>query len=345
MRILVVHPAPGFSVADVYIGWVEAFQELGQQIVQYNLDARLTAYESSLIEVGKHENNIIELRKLYTREQAIQLSTNGILSACFQFWPHVLFIVSGFFLDGQMLDVIRSRGIKVVILHTEEPYEHERELKLGRHADLNLLNDPTNLEEFRALGPAEYIPHSYRPTVHHPGPPDPNLAADFGFVGTGFPSRIQFFEGMNFDGLDVLLAGNWQGLAADSPLRKHLAHEDEECLDNEQTAEIYRSAKVGLNFYRREAESAGGVDGWACGPREIEMAACGMPFLRDPRPEGDELFGMLPKFTSPQDATDKLRWWLKHSDSRWRAADKARAAIADRTFTNSAKRLLNLLDK
>jgi hypothetical protein len=74
------------------------------------------------------------------------------------------------------------------------------------------------------------------------------------------------------------------------------------------------------------------------------MAACGLFFARDPRPESDELFPMLPSFTSPDEAGDIIRWALRHPRVRAELAAKARAAIEDRTFDANAKRLLKLLD-
>jgi hypothetical protein len=168
--------------------------------------------------------------------------------------------------------------------------------------------------------------------------------SEFAFVGTGYQSRAQFLEAMNLDGLDVLLAGNWAQLEDDSPIRRYVAHDPEECLDNERTVEVYRSTEVGLNLYRREAEAEHLAAGYAMGPREVEMAATGLFFLRDPRPEGDDVLSMLPTFTTPEDAADQLRWWLTKPDSRREIADKAREATADRTFTNQAARMLRLLD-
>jgi hypothetical protein len=77
----------------------------------------------------------------------------------------------------------------------------------------------------------------------------------------------------------------------------------------------------------------------------VELAAAGTFFLRDPRPEGDELFPMLPTFDGPADASEKLRWWLARDAQREKAAAGARAAIAGRTFEANARRLLQLLDK
>lgn len=338
MRWLAAHPGPSFSVQDVYTGWVEALRDLGQHIVEFNLGDRLTLYDSALLEVGPQM-----VRKALSREQAIELAVNGLYAALYKVHPDVLFVVSGFMVPAELLDLARAYGTRVVILHTESPYEDQRQLALAAHADLNLLNDPTNIDQFRAVAPAHYMPHSFRPSVHHPGPAIPELKCDFAFVGTGYASRIGFFEAMNLDGLDVVLAGNWQQLAEESPLRGYVSHDPAECLDNADAVDVYRSARCGINLYRREAERPDLSAGWSCGPREIEMAATGLFFLRDPRPEGDELFPMLPTFTGPQDASEQLRWYLDRDDLRHDLAVKACEAVADRTFRNNARSLLELL--
>ncbi len=150
---------------------------------------------------------------------------------------------------------------------------------------------------------------------------------------------------MDFAGTDFLLGGaNWEDLPEDSPLRAYLGH-TEGCVDNDQAAELYRHAKMGINVYRRESEDDHAGEGWAMGPREVEMAAIGLPFLRDPRPESDEILWMLPSFTDPGDASAQLKWWLARDDQRAEAARLAMKAVADRTFTNNATRLLQALEK
>ena len=80
------------------------------------------------------------------------------------------------------------------------------------------------------------------------------------------------------------------------------------------------------------------------GPREVEMAACGLWFARDPRPESDDLFPMLPAYTSPQEASEAIRWALAHEREREKAAAAARVAVSERTFSNNARKLLAMLD-
>jgi spore maturation protein CgeB len=348
-RVLIVHPGPQFSVHDVFMGWHEALCDMGIRTIDYNLQDRIAFHDSAYLFTGVYDDTgHVQFKKaIADKDSVIRLSANGIFSTCFQFLPDLVIIVSAFFVPGDMIEILRSRGIKVVVLFTESPYEEGRQLNVAKHCDLVLLNDPSNLAMYDEAGiPAFYMPHAYRPRLHYPGPGEDDIQTDFAFLGTGFPSRIKFFEQMlehgAFEGIDVTLGGNWQSIG-DSPVRNLLSHELDECVDNALTTRVYRSAKMGLNLYRREADAE--FDGIAIGPREIEMAACGLFFLRDPRPESDELFPMLPTFASAEDAAEQLKWWLAHETEREEAALKARAAVRHRTFQANVKALLGMLDE
>lgn len=221
----------------------------------------------------------------------------------------------------------------------------------AQYAHLNILNDPTNLEEYRCLSKAEYIPHAYDPDRHYPGTGPRDI--DFSFVGSMFPSRVDFFErfieGLGEEWLgkhDIALGGQaWSNKRLDgSPLLNFLGHPRAHAIDNEETANIYRRTKVGINVYRKEGESTHADEGWAMGPREVELAACGLPFLRDSRPESDEVFPFLPAFHSPEEAADQLRYYM--DNQRWidTLGHHVMNAIKDRTFDNNAARLMRLLD-
>lgn len=327
MRILAVHPGPNFSVADVHAGWVHALTELGVQVADFNLGDRLDFY----------------CRALADRADAVRLTCNSLHAVCYQYKPDVLLVTSCLFLTAQHLDVIRAYGVRVVILHTESPYEDDVQVQRAEKAEINLINDPTNLDRFRAVAPTWYVPHAYRPDRHHPRPGRLEHASDFCFVGTGYPSRVQFLESVDWAGVDVALGGHWGWLAAGSPLRKYVAHDLAECLDNDRTADLYAATKMSANMYRREANDDALAAGWSMGPREVELAAMGVFFLRDPRPEGDDVLPMLPTFAGPGDFGQQLRWWLGHDAEREQAAAKARAAVAGRTYEVNARMLLSLL--
>ncbi len=337
MRVLIVRPGVHFSVIDVHNGWKRALNQLGCTVGDFNFDDRLDFYT----QIGLMKNG--EFVKAVSHEAVFRLATQGLHAACYNFDPDVVLLVSGFFMPLDMLDVIRAHGSKLVILFTESPYEDDQQLERAHNFDTVLLNDPTNLEQFRQVTDAHYIPHAYDPAVHHPGAGDPDFSGDFGFVGTGFPSRIELFEKIEFDGLTVRLGGNWQSLKDDSPLRPYLVHRAEWCMDNTETVSLYQSVKASLNYYRREASDGGSADGVAMGPREVELAATGCFFLRDPRPEGDELFPMLPTFTEAADVRPLLDWWLTHDTERERATRAAFEKVRDRTFENHARWLLDHL--
>jgi glycosyltransferase involved in cell wall biosynthesis len=330
-----VEPGPNFSVSDVHKGWVGALAGLGCNVGNLNFSDRLSFYQTAgQIKDGEFVRHVDD-------SGAVKMAAKGIETVCYEFWPDVVVITSGFYVPVDTLQILRARGHKVVMLHTESPYEDDRQLERAAHVSLNVLNDPTNIDRFREIGPTVYIPHAYDPAVHHPGPVRyPDDESDFCLVGTGYPSRIEFLEAVDWTGLDVALGGNWGKLAEGSPLRKFLAHDIEHCIENSEAVELYRATKASVNLYRREAQSDDLVEGWSMGPREVELAACGTFFLRESRGEGDEVLSMLPTFDGPDDFSEQLRWWLANDDARSEVARAARAAIADRTFTNNAKRLL-----
>ena len=332
-------------------GWHEAFQELGVDVAVYNLNDRLVFYSNILVRSGETDETGHPIANGLVPDQITRLAMQGLSHALYTFWPDCVIFVSAFFTTAGMMKLIRQRNHKIVILATESPYQDNEQLMRGEMADLIMLNDPCNLREFQAQGEAVYMPHAFRPQVHYPrtGPRDEEKASDFAFVGTLFESRRRFFEKMDLDGIDTIFIGaDWGKLSPESPLARHVAcgtGTEADCLRNDDAAELYRNAKLGLNLYRRESEDAHKDDkAIAMGPREVEMAACQLAFLRDRRPEGDEVLHMLPTFDSPEDASEKMRWWLAHDQQRERVASLAREAVQDRTFVNNAKRFLTLLE-
>lgn len=335
-----VEPGPDFSVADVHNGWKRAFGRAGHAVVNYNLGERLAFYRHAHVPTEPGEFALA-----FEERDQIRLALFGVESAALRWWPDVVVFTSGFYVPSDTIELLKSRGMKVVILHTESPYEDVKQLNGAMYADLNLVNDPTNLDSFRMVQPnSHYLPHAYDPEVHTPGPGVTQFKSDVCFVGTGFPSRVEFLEQVDWSGLDVFLGGAWHGLEQTSPLLPFVGHELDECMDNAQAVDVYRSAKMSLNLYRREATGPAYEQGWSMGPREVELAACGTFFARDPRPEGDEVLDMLPTFSEPGELGELCRWWTSHDDQREAAAVKAREAIAGWTFDARVEQALSLLD-
>ena len=337
MRAVVCHPGPAFSVADVHAGVVSGLKTHGVDVISLNFDDYLSFFTQVSLERDGEWVRALEY------EHAVRVASVACLeAACYEFWPHVVIIVSWFFIPPDKYSLIRERGHKLVLWCTESPYEDERQMWMASSADVVVINDPTNIDEFRKYNKnTYYIPHGYNPAVHHPGDPIPGLESDFCFVGTGYPSRVEFLEKVDWTGLDrKILAGNWGGVADDSPLFPMLMSAREECIDNADAADLYRSTVCSANLYRKEAMRDEDAAGWAMGPREVELAACETFYAREPRGESDALFPMLPTFTTPMELGDIVRWANTNPGLARDAARQARAAVADRTFDNNVAQLL-----
>lgn len=313
---------------DVHNGWVDGFRRAGCYVADHNLDDRANFYSQALF---RKDGEIVQA--VADADDAVKMAVKSVWEPCYELWPDIVLVTSGFWIPPAMLELMRLRGHKVVLVFTESPYEDDKQLKLAPYADLVLINDPTNLDEFRAVNPnTMFQPHLWREDVHTPGPPVDRWRSDVCMVGTGYPSRMELLEQADLDGLDVLLAGNWP-----AEVTPH------GCVDNVETVDIYRSSKVGLNLYRKEHTYT--ADGWAAGPREIEMAAVGLPFVRESRPESDRLFPWLPTFTDPAELGPILRRLVDDDGLRHQMSVRGREAVAGRTFTTHASRLLERLDR
>ena len=61
-----------------------------------------------------------------------QLATAGVLGEpATEFDPDIVFFVSAFFQNMNTLSLLRKRGVKVVMLHTESPYQDDEQLARG----------------------------------------------------------------------------------------------------------------------------------------------------------------------------------------------------------------------
>jgi spore maturation protein CgeB len=372
-RILLVHPGPDFSVSDVHRGWQKELRKASHTVMTYNTNDRLTFYGSVRMPDRAQEPckecGLPPMLPALDADGIKQLAMDGLYADVNKFWPEVIFFVSAFYMSPALLQFLRTRRHKIVMLHTESPYQDEEQQERGQFADLNLVNDPSNLAAWRDLDvPAAYMPHAYDPDVHYPDWSENRYESDFTFVGTLFKSRAEFFSQMDFTGIGAAFGGSgWDIALKEYPelvekvvdrdegyrLVDYLGHPAGYCVDNAEAAAHYRRARCGINFYRRESEAGHAGEGWAMGPREVEMAACGLFFLRDPRPESDEVFGagtagrhaVLPSFSSPQEASELLRWWLEHPRMREKRAEEAYARIAARTFANNVRAALGLMEK
>lgn len=314
MRVAVLSPGPDWSVSDVHTGIVTGLRANGITVVDIDMGARLELF-------GRH----------LPREQARVLATESALGTIMAAWPDMVIVVSGFDVTASLYSACRARGILTVLWDTECPFEAARVLSIAPHVDWVLTPDPTVIPALRDVTSAAVVPHGFLPGVHTPGRPTPAYTADVGMVGSGYQSRVHWFERVDWTGISVLVAGIWGKRPANMPDDTiFIAHGT----SRDETVAIYRSLRIGVSLYRRDVDPRGGwADGLTMSPRDVEMAACGLFFLRESRPHVDETLWMLPVLDDdPAGVREQILWWLAHDDLR---ADRARQAcmiIQDRAY-------------
>ena len=331
-RVLVIEPGPNFSVSDVSNGWIAGLEGCGCDVRRFPLGEWLGYFAAAQKAAGENVRDWHDVAEMVQPQ---------IRAAAFEWWPDLIVCVSGFYITPGTFNLFRARRLPTAIVFTESPYEDDSQAPLAAFADVCIVNDPTNLDLFREHQPQTYyLPHAYNPEIHYRRTVGPEYQSDVCFVGSGFPSRVRLLEAVDWSGIDLALAGYWGETAKDSPLLKYLAHDVDAACPNDETIKLYSGTKASLNIYRKEAMRPDLSDGWAMGPREVELAATGTFYLTEPRGENRERFGFVPTFDGPDDLSEKLRWWLDHPDQRADVARQARAAVEAQTFTEHAKRLL-----
>lgn len=320
MKILVVRPGPSFSVEDVANGWIKGLRHQGHEVYDWDLGARLEFFAKGFEALGVRNASL---------EDVARNATIMLEGACWEYKPDLIIVITGSNLPPAFFD--RSRAhCPVVLMITESPYEDDRHFLMAEHCDALVVNDTVNLGRFNEITPSFYYGHGFDPDIHKPGLVDPDLISEFCFVGTGFPERIEVFESIDWTNIVASFGGNWQMLKEGSSLRDLLIHNIDDCIANDDAVRLYQSSLLSANLYRKQATYS--HEGESCGPREIEMAACGLFFLRESRKESDQLFKMLPTFSNVNELGNQIRWWLDHPEERQHRADLAREAVQPRNF-------------
>ncbi len=266
MKLLVAHPGASTSTCDVADGLCFGLQHHGVDLVRYRLDHRINRSHSWLhYNWRKTKKTNADVQKPTTADVFYQAGV-GMIEMALRHAVDAVVVVSAMFVHPDVLIMMRRAHLRVVVLFTESPYDLAEELTVAKLVDGCWTSERSCVETFARVNPkAGYIPHGWHPERHLAGPqPGDAVVAshDVVFVGTAFDERIEWLSAIDWTGIDFGLYGNWERLGSRHPLRKHLR---EAQISNQQTAALYRNAKVGLNLYRTSK-------GWSQGARQITHA-------------------------------------------------------------------------
>jgi hypothetical protein len=255
------------------------------------------------------------------------------------------------FLHPDVIIYMKRAGLKVTVVFTESPYDHEQEMKIAALVDGCWTAERTVVDAFRNVNPRTgYLPHAWHPIKHQPTRSFTDSKApahDVVFVGSGFSERVEWFNSIDWTGIDLGLYGNWHLNILKKPLRACVRGG---AITNEYTSALYRRAKVGLNLYRRSKGWGRGApqiaNAESLSPRAYELAACGVFHVSDYRAEVSEVFGeLVPTFRTPTEAAALIRLWLKDAEGRAQLAAQLPARVAESSWVTRAATVIGDLTR
>jgi spore maturation protein CgeB len=348
LRILLAHPGATWSVSDVFDGLDYGLRQHGVEVEHYRLDTRIEASRKALHALWRMKKKTQPDLQKPNQADLIYHASVGILEMALRLHVDVVLVVSAMFLHPDVVVMMRRAGLKVTVLFTESPYDHDKEIAMAAMVDGCWTNERACVPAFRAVNPnSGYLPHAWHPLKHFPDRgEDVDVAAhDVVFVGSGFPERIAWFNSIDWSGIDLGLYGTWKGLGLNKQVSKCVKGAQ---VNNQLASALYRRAKIGLNLYRTRTSSRHTltVTPESLSPRAYELAACRSFHLSDPRAEVREVFGdCVPTFSTPREAAALIRLWLANEPERVAMAAQLPACVAEASWVERAKTVLGDLSR
>jgi spore maturation protein CgeB len=350
VRILLVHPGASWSTADVEAGLRYGLTHHGCEVIPYRLDQRIQWSHKWLNYMWRQKKKAQpELARPNAADIAYQAGRDA-LEMALRHQVDVVVVVSAMLLHPDVLVLMKRAGLRVTVVFTESPYDHEQELRTAKLIDGGWTNERSVVDAFRAVNPrVGYLPHAWHPERHYVAARSIGAlpSHDVVFVGSGFAERISFFNAIDWTGIDLGLYGTWKDLGLNAQVRACVQGAQ---IGNEHAGALYRRAKIGLNLYRtsrgwgRRAPAITHAE--SLSPRAYELAACGAFHLSDDRAEVREIFGdCVPTFTTPAEASDLIRRWLADDAGRARVAAALPACVAEASWVDRAKTVIGDLQQ
>lgn len=365
-RVMVIHPGASWSTSDVYDGLTHGLRAWGAEVIEYRLDGRIEHEHNAMAALfrrakRRHRERVADVPRP-TRVDTVFKASEGAVAMALRKRADVVVLMCAMFFHPEAIVMLRRANTKVVLLCTESPYDLAEEVRIAtllaqpdEYAGQPLnpvsgvwTNERSSVPAFLAVNPyAGYLPHAWHPDRHTPTSQalDAEVAAhDVVFVGTGtgFRERVEFFEAIDWTGINLGLYGSWEGLSPRSPIRQFVRAKQ---VSNVLAAALYRRSKIALNFYRKSKGSGPGAErityAESLNPRAYELAACGAFHLSDPRAEVAEKFGdLVPTFTTAGEAEALIRHWLADDAGRAAVAAQLPARVAEDSWVHRARQVL-----
>ncbi len=288
---------------------------------------------------------------------ALERSVYDILTTAYVERPDVVHIIDGSqiprFAVALLSEMRRetNRDFIISVHLTEEPYAREYTEKIASIVDVVFCNDANSVRIFDPDDTRHvyYTPHAYYDSVHYVDNSRRRTGVDVFMCGTYYQERVEFFENVDWTGINAYLAGWVVPGVEPSDNFMNVFHIG--AMKNEDVAEWYRSCKIAVNVNRvmkigREYSVIDDGEAYSVGPRVIEAAACGAFQLSDSRGEMVDVFGdSIPAFSSPKEFGDMVRYYLAHDEVMEDLSNKALVAVAPYSSRNRSLQMMSVFKK
>ena len=329
MKILLVSPAELMSTYDVYTGYRNALEKIGVELCIYDLAARSNYHKMAL---GK----FLKKNILYSWQNISELACADVVYQAFVSQPDWVLIMSGLFFHPNALIALGRAGFKIAWLFTECPYDDDKQLFLAKFIHVCIVDDLLSLNIFRKVNRNSiYLPKACDLERHFKQKSDPKYKSDVIFVGTGFKNRIDLFESIDWENINLKIFGYWD-LKKRSSLKEYLT---KAIVRNDEAIKYYSNTEIAINIHR-----VGNV--YSANPRVYELAATRTFQICDEREEVLNVFGnSVMYFNDAKDLENKIRYFLEHSDKRNKFIEDAYKIALKNTFDNRVIDLLGYLEE
>jgi spore maturation protein CgeB len=334
-----VHPGPSWSVADVATGLFSALKRAGHELIEYPLGDHLAHSQAFAAWLWRRNGKAAGIPKPDAAD-AIFLASRDIPYWAARHEVDATLVVTAAYVHPDALAVMQRAGMPVGVVFTETPYDRA-EVDILPYIRVAWTNERAAVPAFRRINRAvHYLPCAYDPERHRPEGEtvpfaDGTPCHDVVFVGSDFKERVDLLASVDWTGIDLGLYGAWSKAARRSPIGRYVR---DGVIDNADAVRLYQRAKIGLNLYRR-AEGAESLN-----PRAVELAACGAFTVSEYRAEVPEVFGdLVPTFRNGAELEQCIRRWLGDGANRQRLAARLPAAVASRSFDQTAAQVVSQL--
>ncbi len=266
--------------------------------------------------------------------------------------PNLMIVLDGMNLSLDVVDRIRSMGIRTAIWLTDDPYYTDFTASYAPHYDFMFTLEVNCVSLYQEMGCAQvhYLPLAFYPEMFRPKPAPIRKQRDICFIGSAYWNRVALFDKLApyLANKRIFISGIWwerlnqfKLLASQIQLNTWM--------HPEHTANAYNGAKVVINMHRAFDDQAynnnsRGIIGASPNPRTFEISGCGTLQLTDIR---DDLVNFytpdyeIVTYASPEELMEKMNYYLTHEEERKQIALRGLyRTMRDHSYAN---RLSNML--